>query len=410
MRTGYPELRSKVLAIVRAQLRGKGVSLDLADLEACYAQAWQGLYGVVLEGEEVESPTAWLVLVTFRRAIDETRSAARLALVADAPTSSPADVARPDRDLPAELDDRERLRQLFEGMRARLSARECEAASLCYLQGLSRAEAAARMGIGERRMRKLMEGPGGGVPGVAGKVGDLLATLRAGDWCEQQGSLMRAYALGLLDPDGERHALAVAHTRSCPACRAQVAALRGLASVLPPLPLLLPVLGRGGAGGSQARGGGSAVRGDGLPARAGVSAHAPASGAIPLVAKLALVGVVVLGVGSAYLAVRPSHAASGVSVQPAPVGGVARPGAAPAQSRSSLSSPPPRRAPRPRNRHQRRQARPSGAKVAPLTAAAADSVAGEFTPERVGTPAGSSRASQPAGGGPSTSASEFGIE
>ncbi len=79
-------------------------------------------------------------------------------------------------------------------------------------------------------MRKLMEGAGPGRPGVAGKVGELLETIRAGGWCEQQSSLMRAYAFGMLDPGGERHALAVAHCRECPACRAHVASLRGLAA------------------------------------------------------------------------------------------------------------------------------------------------------------------------------------
>lgn len=241
LRRGFPELRARVLAIVASKLRAAGVALDRADLEACYAQAWQALYARVLAGETVENPEGWLVLVVFRRAIDEARAGAR------ARPGAGEDVAADERresaveaDLAAALDDRERLRSLFEALRSRLSARECEAASLCYLQGLTRAQAAARMGIGERRMNKLMEGPGGGVPGVAGKVGELLDTIAAGRWCEQQSSLMRAYALGILAPDGERHALAVAHTRECPACRARVAALRGLASVLPPLPLLLP--------------------------------------------------------------------------------------------------------------------------------------------------------------------------
>ncbi len=63
-------------------------------------------------------------------------------------------------------------------MRGRLSAREREAAALCYLQGLSRSQAAARMGISEARMRKLMDGQGAGRPGVAHKVGALADTIR----------------------------------------------------------------------------------------------------------------------------------------------------------------------------------------------------------------------------------------
>ena len=163
------------------------------------------------------------------------------------------DAGAPERDLASELDDRVRLRQLMEGLRGRLSPRERQAAALCYLQGLSRAEAAARMGISEARMRKLMEGSRAGSPGVAGKVGELLDTIRAGSYCAEQSSLMRGFAFGILDPGGERYALAVAHQRECPACRAHVLSLRGLASVLPPLPLPL-ALGAGVAAGAGRHG------------------------------------------------------------------------------------------------------------------------------------------------------------
>lgn len=316
LRKEFSGLRSKVLAIVRSQLRSKGVTLDPADLEACYAQAWHGLYAIVLGGEEVENPSAWLVLVTFRRAIDERRAAARQklgvqerALAASAP--DPADEwhgAVSDPDLARELDDRARLRQVFEGLRARLSERECEAASLCYLQGLSRAEAAGQMGISEARMRKLMEGSGAGKPGVAGKVGELLATIKDGGWCEQQASLMRAFAFGVLAPGGERHALAMAHCRECPACRAHVASLRGLAAVLP-LPLLSPLAlagGTGAAAGAGAVGGGVGATGAGTTA-AGVGMSAGVGGtgwsgvAGSLTAKLAVTALVGFGAGYAVL-------------------------------------------------------------------------------------------------------------
>jgi DNA-directed RNA polymerase specialized sigma24 family protein len=284
LRSDFAGLRSKVLAIVRAQLRAKGVTLDASDLEACYAQAWHGLYTTVLDGETVESPSGWLVTVTFRRAIDEQRAAARVGVLEGEDMGTfPGRMDARAPDLAGELDDRARLRQVFEGMRATLSKRECEAASLCYLQGLSRAQAAERMGIGEARMRKLMEGAAGR-PGVAGKVGELLAAIASGGWCEQQSSLMRAYAFGILAPDGERHALAVAHTRECPACRAHVASLRGLASVLP-LPLLPPfVADPGTVTGSAAKVTGSS----------GWSAQA-----VSLTAKLAVTAIVVVGAGYA---------------------------------------------------------------------------------------------------------------
>lgn len=293
LRKDFAGLRRKVLAIVRGQLRAKGIALDPADLEACYAMAWHGLYARMLEGEAVENPSAWLVLVTFRRAIDEHRATGRAGVVGLGEIISfPSGFDAARTDLASELDDRARLREVFEALRSRLSPRECEAASLCYLQGLSRAEAAERMGVSEARMRKLMEGAGSGRQGVAGKVGELLETIKAGAWCEQQSSLMRAYAFGILDPDGERHALAVTHCRECPACRAHVASLRGLASVLP-LPLLPRLTFAGGSSRAAVAKTSSGISGS-------------------LTAKLAVTAIVVLGAGYGVLGSRahggiPAH-------------------------------------------------------------------------------------------------------
>jgi DNA-directed RNA polymerase specialized sigma24 family protein len=310
LRREFSGLRSKVLAIVRSQLRAKGVTLDPADLDACYAQAWHGLYTAVLGGEEVENPSAWLVLVTFRRAIDESRSTGHRKLGGEALGTTAFDP-----DLAGELDDRARLRQVLEGLRTRLSERECEAASLCYLQGLSRADAAGRMGIGESRMRKLMEGPGPGRPGVAGKVGELLDTIKGGGWCEQQSSLMRAFAFGVLDPEGPRHVLAVAHCRECPACRAHVASLRGLAAVLPPLPLPLALAGGAGSAAGALAGGAATSAGTATSAAGGVTGAGWSGLAGSLSAKLAVTGLVVLGAGYTVLGGRdhgssPAHRAA----------------------------------------------------------------------------------------------------
>ena len=254
LRQEFGGLREEVLRSVRGRLRARGVHLDECDLEACYAQAWQGLYAAVAAGEEIANPGGWLAVVSFRRAIDEHRGARargfgslarvestgsgrEVVVAAGAHVTRIAPPARSEPDFAAQLDDRARLRQLFEALRCRLSPRECEAAALCYLQGLTRAQAAQRMGISEARMTKLMEGRGPGSPGVAGKVGALLEAISGGEWCEQQRSLMRGFAFGILDPRGERYRLARLHQRECSACRAYVLSLRGLAAVLPPLPL-----------------------------------------------------------------------------------------------------------------------------------------------------------------------------
>jgi len=348
LRQEFDSLRGRVLRAVRAKLARDRASLDEADLDACYAQAWQGLYLTAMRGEEVENPAGWLVVATYRRAVEETRAwrhADRRALslgTAWGQDAAPEGASRPgpvpeaahEQDLASALDDRLRLRHLMEGLHGRLDGREREAAALCYLQGFSRSEAAARMGLSERRMRRLMEGRSPGRPGVAGKVGALVETIGRGAWCEAQGSLMRALAFGMLEPGGERHRLALMHRSQCPACRAYVLSLRGLAAALPPS--LWPagmgagLLSRahggghagsaalagkgagGGAAGSGALGAGAGAGSAGAGAAAGASAGSAAGGMAggaggallggPLAAKLAAGCVLALGIGAGCVA------------------------------------------------------------------------------------------------------------
>jgi RNA polymerase sigma factor (sigma-70 family) len=336
LRQEFDALRRRVLAQARSRLLLAGAHLDPADLEACYAQAWQGLYMALLEGTEIESPAGWLVVVTFRRAIEEHRGRARAHGTRRGAFGARGETSREpgeERDLARELDDRASLRHLFEGLRGRLSGREREAAVLCYLQGLSRAEAAERMGISASRMRKLMDGRARR-PGVAAKVGLLVETIGGGDWCEEQSSLMRALAYGLLDPEGERYRLALLHRSECPACRAYVVSLRGLAAALPPVLLppgltaaTLGLLGEGARAGLVAPAGGGAGPGTAAAGGAGVGTLATPGGAMqvgatslsaggagaggggwllaggPLGVKLAVGGLLALGVGAGCVAI-----------------------------------------------------------------------------------------------------------
>jgi RNA polymerase sigma factor (sigma-70 family) len=336
LRDEFEALRERVLASVRGRLGASGMSLDRGDLEACYAAAWQGLYTATLEGQEIANPAGWLVLVTFRRAVDELRAHGRSHRGIQVADPDAEIVGGSERDLDAELDNHMRLRQLFEGLGGRLNGREREAATLCYLQGMSRSEAAARMGVSDARMRKLMEGRGTGRPGVAGKVGALVQTISDGDWCAEQASLMRALAYGILDPDGERYRLALMHHGQCPACRAYVVSLRGLAAVLPPvfLPWSLgaAVLARAGevahasgAAGAASGGAPSGGTGAGLQAGRGIGGAVSASGAAgaggaagggwlvgagPFGAKLAVGCLLALGVGAGCVALDGGHRAS----------------------------------------------------------------------------------------------------
>lgn len=290
LRKDFSGLRPRVAALVRSRLGEQGARLDRQDLDACYTQAWAGLYARMLAGEQIDDVVAWLVLVTYRRAVDELRVCSRqdrLLEVFRELAPLPGASAQLTADFAAELDDRTRLREVLEGLKADLSPRERQAAALCYLQGLSRSQAAQRMGLGERRMTKLMDGSSERT-GVATKVNALLEKIGTGRWCEEQGSLMRAYAFGILDPEGERHALAHAHLRECPACRMFVLSLRGLATVLPPLPL--PFVSSLGA--SHAAPGRARASGRKLVRLAG------SHGASAPLAKLALVVAAALSVGA----------------------------------------------------------------------------------------------------------------
>ena len=339
----------------------------------------------------------------------------------------------------------------MEGLRGRLSPRERQAAALCYLQGCSRADAAARMGVSEARMRKLMDGRPG-TPGVASKVGELLESIRAGSYCAEQSSLMRGFALGILDPDGERYALAIAHQRECPACRAHVLSLRGLAAVLPPLPLPL-VLGAGAAAGAGATGAGAGA-GTGASVGTGVGATGAAGGAAGggwllagggVGAKLAVGCLVAVSVGAGCVALsigpiaprHPVHRHHAVRVA-GPRGGYQALSAAPAvvlpvsagaisSTRAGASTPasastaspaltPAARASREFGLEQPAHHLPAAQGSVSHTARAASVAAsGETVPaadsEASGSPAGSSDGGGTGheSGGPSSAAREFGL-
>jgi len=426
LREEFDALRGRVLRSVRGRLLAAGASLDQSDLEACYAHAWQGLYAATLAGEQIANPSGWLVLVTFRRAIEECRARRHL-LVGTGPglpgegrsgeRSEEGRAASGQLDLAEQLDDRVRLRSLLEALRGRLNAREREAATLCYLQGLSRAEAAARMGLSEARMRKLMEGRAPGRPGVAAKMGALVDTIREGGWCEEQGSLMRALAFGMLDPDGERYELATMHRRECPACRAYVLSLRGLAVVLPPplhplalLPGALAQAGaRGGALGSakgtaaagalgSARGAASGASAGTLSATGAAGAGGAAGGAGggwalvggPLGAKLAVGCLLALGIGAGCAVLsaggsRGAHSSGRTHlIRVRPAGGPYVPGAAGALAASprALAS-------------VRANSAAGGQRVARGEVGRGASAEREFTPEQ-GAAGGASAAGAPA--------------
>jgi DNA-directed RNA polymerase specialized sigma24 family protein len=275
----YERLKPDILRTVRGKLASSGVQFDDLDLDAFYNQAWHGVHTKLAEGERIENVSGLLVTIAQRRALDEFR-ALRMEARIDADL---LDGQRVDLDLAAQVDDHMRLRYFLEGMREKLQGREREAAALCYVQDFSRPEAARAMGIKPRRMEKLMDG-------VSKKVGAFVGDIQRDEWCDARHSMIKAYALGLLDPEGERYALAAEHLESCSACRRDVIRMRGIAALSPPVPLLMAALVGAGATGAGGGFGHWLFHGGSAGAKAGTVAAAAGTAVAGTVAVVALTG------------------------------------------------------------------------------------------------------------------------
>jgi len=264
----YENLKAEVLTTVRGKLVVDNLHPDPSDLDAAYNAAWHALYEQSRTDEkDVGNLGGWLATITYRRAIDDIRSA-HVKHRAPAVVGTNISQLGYEHDLDAELTDRQRYHQWLMSVRLRLNAREQQAVSLCVLHERSRRDASDIMRIDIHRLDKIM---------VAAnkKLGGMLEAINRGDWCQDQRSLIKAYAFGLHDEGGERHALAVAHVMECPACAAYVRSLRGL-TVVVPAPAMLAAIGAGGdilgglgglfkatAGGGAAGGGASTAAGGG---------------------------------------------------------------------------------------------------------------------------------------------------
>jgi len=258
----YEQHKREVIRTVRAKLDAAGATISENDLDACYNEAWHALYVAVAGGEKIENRVGYLVTVAHRRALNEYR-AFNVARRAD--PSHLSEVGT-EIDLDARLDAEIQLRHVREGFRAALSRRELEAATLCHLYGYTRREAAAALGVRPRRMEKIMDA-------ASSKIGTVVARVKAGEHCTHLRSGVRAFALGILDPEGERYSLIKDHLEGCPACRREVRTQRGLAAIGPPLPVAFAILSGGATAGS------GLVAGSGLHGSSGSAAGGKAAAA-----------------------------------------------------------------------------------------------------------------------------------
>lgn len=258
----YDELKPEIVGTVAGKLAAAGVRLDDADLDAAYNQAWHALHTKLADGETVDNHRGLLVSIAHRRALDEHR-ALHPSRRAD---PEQLETLTREHDVDGRLDDETRLRQFVGGLRERLDRRELQAAALCYVYEYSRPEAARLIGVAPKRMEKIMDA-------VSRKLAPMIGEIRAGAWCEQHHSLVKAYALGLLDTDGERYAIARDHLDDCSSCRRSVLRVRGIAAVAPPVPLALAALAAAGAAGAGAAGVGGRGAADGTPVASAGGSH-----------------------------------------------------------------------------------------------------------------------------------------
>ena len=288
----YESLKPEVLATVRGKLAVDNLHPDPADLDAAYNAAWHALYEKSRQrGDQVRNLGGWLATTSYRRAIDDVRRG-RMAQVGGQTVSQ----LGYEPDLDADITHRQRYHQWLVSVRLRLNAREQQAVSLCMLHAHSRREASEIMGIDIKRLDKIMVA-------ASKKLDGLVETIDRGDWCEDQRSLIKAYALGLHEEGGERHELAIRHLMECPACASYVRRLRGLAAIVP-APAL--VTGAAGAGGGLLSGLGGLIKGAGGGAAAGGAGTAAGGGGATVLSGL--------GAKSAALCVSAACAAGGVVV------------------------------------------------------------------------------------------------
>lgn len=281
----YEGFKRDVLRTVAGKLAATKIRFADLDMDGFYNQAWYGLYTKLQDGQEIENRKGLLVQMTYRRAIDEYR------------TLHPDRQADPvvletlgsEQPIVETIDQQREFKQFVEGMRSSLNQRELQAATLCYVYGLSRPEAAERVGVRPKRMEKIMDE-------VSRKLRPVLASIKDGNWCEDRATLINQYALGALEPGSEEHTEAVRHLEECPGCRRHVLGARGLAAVTIPSALALIVLTGAAAAGAGAAAAGAATAGTGSGAAAGgagMGAAAQAAAVVAAVAAVAVGGVVV---------------------------------------------------------------------------------------------------------------------
>jgi DNA-directed RNA polymerase specialized sigma24 family protein len=284
----YDSFKDEVTRSAAGKLAASNIRFADIDMDGFYNQAWYGLYTKLQDGQQVDNRKGLLIQMTYRRAIDEYRT-----LHPDR-QADPVMLETVGVDNPIEetLDQQREFKQFTEGMRSSLSQRELQAATLCYVYGLSRPEAAEQVGVRPKRMEKIMDE-------VSRKLRPVLASIKEGTWCEDRAVLINQFALGALDVDSDEYREAVDHLADCPGCRRHVLGTRGLTAVTIPSGLLLLALTgaatAGAAGVAAASSGAGTAGGTSAGGAAAAGGGAGIGGAVQIAAVVAAIATVAAG-------------------------------------------------------------------------------------------------------------------
>jgi RNA polymerase sigma factor (sigma-70 family) len=219
----YQRCREPLLRKARNWFPGlRGHEADL------YQSAWES---VLRNLDGIDSVEAYLETAVYTEGLFELRKRRRRqASSLDKHGAVPGDRTAP---LPEEEVEVRADAGLLAEVLERLTPLQKKVVALRWAWGLSRQEAASRLAVSERVVKRELEA-------ASGVIADSIELLDSGRWCETKKSLVLAYSFDLLSE--RRAAKAKRHLEVCPGCREAVRVARDRAAdvaALVPLPLLL---------------------------------------------------------------------------------------------------------------------------------------------------------------------------
>ncbi|MFT4050610.1 MAG: hypothetical protein QM648_12340, partial [Solirubrobacterales bacterium] len=227
-------LNAEVVSAAAERLDAIGIRFALSEIDVFYGQAWHALISAHQARELPVDRATFLIDTTFRRAVDEFRT------------------ANPERGLDPEVlealgiqnplaETAEQQRELAAAakiLRSDFSQRELQPAALAVIHGLPAREIESALGVPEQRVEVVVAQ----VEAELGAAFEEDEVVDEAERCAEQASLINRFALGAFDPRSDQYRDAVRHLKGCEACCAHAVRARAFAAVVIPSGQLLAAL------------------------------------------------------------------------------------------------------------------------------------------------------------------------